>query len=604
MGIFTFGEPLDWHETKINSEQVHQRGIQQFVNLFHAYKHINSDEFKFGDEVEYTLIKFDHKHKRVHVLLKAHQLIPLLNEQNNKLTKWTPEFADFMLEGLPGTPYNHEIKSLLEIEQNMILRRNQVQMMLDCNEYVMTFSTFPQLGSPNFTYPIVSTTPHKGITKSMFFPDDCIFRDNPRYAISVVNNRQRRQAQMSANIPIYKDIRTPNPFSEDFSLFGKTNLNLKSDHIYMEGIGASCSCLQVTFQAFDLDEARLLYDQFIPMTPIVLALSAASPVWRGYLADIDCRWQVISEILDDRTPEEKGEIPLKNDRYRINKSRYDSVDCYLTELGSFYNDLDVVRNEKMFEYLLDQEVDPLMAQHISHLFIRDPIVLFRENLYFNDFNENERTEHFENIQSTNWQSMRFKPPPSCNKNSNIGWRVEFRTTELQVTDFENTAFIVFLVLLSRTILSYNINLLIPISKVDENMQRAHKRNAVINENFYFRTQLFNNNLDAWEEMEIDEILNGSIKFVGLIPLIRQYLIDLNVDTEIYFKLNNYLKLIEGKANGSIQTTATYMRDFIKGHKNYQFDSVCSNEITYDLMWNLYQIANNYIKCPQLTGSFA
>jgi glutamate--cysteine ligase catalytic subunit len=136
------------------------------------------------------------------------------------------------------------------------------------------------------------------------------------------------------------------------------------------------------------------------------------------------------------------------------------------------------------------------------------------------------------------------------------------------------------------------------------MQRAHKRNAVINENFYFRTQLFNNNLDAWEEMEIDEILNGSIKFVGLIPLIRQYLIDLNVDTEIYFKLNNYLKLIEGKANGSIQTTATYMRDFIKGHKNYQFDSVCSNEITYDLMWNLYQIANNYIKCPQLTGSFA
>ena len=31
--------------------------------------------------------------------------------------------------------------------------------------------------------------------------------------------------------------------------------------------------------------------------------------------------------------------------------------------------------------------------------------------------------HLQNIQSTNWQSMRFKPPPP---NSKIGWRVEFR----------------------------------------------------------------------------------------------------------------------------------------------------------------------------------
>lgn len=29
----------------------------------------------------------------------------------------------------------------------------------------------------------------------------------------------------------------------------------------------------------------------------------------------------------------------------------------------------------------------------------------------------------QNIQSTNWQSLRFKPPPP---NSDIGWRVEFR----------------------------------------------------------------------------------------------------------------------------------------------------------------------------------
>lgn len=37
-----------------------------------------------------------------------------------------------------------------------------------------------------------------------------------------------------------------------------------------------------------------------------LALTAASPAWRGYLADVDCRWNVIAGSVDDRTPEERG----------------------------------------------------------------------------------------------------------------------------------------------------------------------------------------------------------------------------------------------------------------------------------------------------------
>lgn len=35
-----------------------------------------------------------------------------------------------------------------------------------------------------------------------------------------------------------------------------------------------------------------------------MALSAASPIWKGYLSDQDCRWSVISGSVDDRTPEE------------------------------------------------------------------------------------------------------------------------------------------------------------------------------------------------------------------------------------------------------------------------------------------------------------
>ena len=57
-----------------------------------------------------------------------------------------------------------------------------------------------------------------------------------------------------------------------------------------------------------------------------------------------------------------------------------------------------------------------------------------------------RADHFENIQSTNWQTMRFKPPPPS---APIGWRVEFRPCELQFTDFENAAVVCFIVLVTR-----------------------------------------------------------------------------------------------------------------------------------------------------------
>lgn len=80
-------------------------------------------------------------------------------------------------------------------------------------------------------------------------------------------------------------------------------------------------------------EARTLYDQLTPLCPIMLALTAASPVFRGYLVDSDCRWNVISSSVDCRTPEERGEVPLKENQFRIHKSRYDSIDSYLSPDG-------------------------------------------------------------------------------------------------------------------------------------------------------------------------------------------------------------------------------------------------------------------------------
>ena len=389
-----------------------------------------------------------------------------------------------------------------------------------------------------------------------------------------------------------------NQYGDDQNPDSESKKAAKENHIYMDamGFGMGCCCLQMTFQAQSIEEARHLYDQLAPLTPIMAALSASSPIWRGYLADTDCRWNIIAGACDDRTLEELGETPLKNDRFRIPKSRYDSISCYISHESQAYNDIDLVKDEEIKKNLLDNGIDEYLSNHISHLFIRDPIVVFKEKL---EMNEDLDMDHFENIQSTNWQTMRFKPPPI---NSTIGWRVEFRPTELQITDFENSALVTFLVLMTRAILSFNLNMLIPISKVDINMQTAQKKDACLNEKFYFRKNIFtdseNNNLEM-EQMSINEIVNGGEHFIGLIRIIKEYLTNLDVDVETRCKLQQYLQFIENRASGKLMTPAAWMRKFVVNHPKYKQDSVVSEEINYDLMWRIYLISTGQIKCPEL-----
>jgi glutamate--cysteine ligase catalytic subunit len=266
-----------------------------------------------------------------------------------------------------------------------------------------------------------------------------------------------------------------------------------------------------------------------------MALSAASPIFKGYLADTDCRWYIIAGSVDDRSKEERGILPLNKDRFRIPKSRYESVSSYLSPgpiysggcskltmkngqravHGDYYkpeyNDLPLVYDTDIFKRLMEEGVDELLAKHYAHLFIRDPLVIYKELL-----NQDDQTssDHFENIQSTNWQTMRFKPPPP---NVNMGWRVEFRTMEVQRTDFENAAFAIFVVLLTRAILTFDLNFYLPLSKVDENMARAQKRDAVLNEKFWFRTQT---EQDDFEEMTLDDIFNGKVRLFDLLITFR------------------------------------------------------------------------------------
>ena len=252
-------------------------------------------------------------------------------------------------------------------------------------------------------------------------------------------------------------------------------------------------------------------------------------------------------------------------------------------------------------------MDDLLATHFAHLFIRDPIVVFNEDLQSLDLS---KADHFENLQSTNWQHMRFKPPPP---GTDMGWRVEFRPMEIQITDFENAAFSIFIVLITRAILSYNLNFYIPIARVSENMETAHIRDAVNTQKFWFRKDPFSSHASSrpsgtgtstpaehsrpptptgpveaeYTQMTINEIINGQQQendgFPGLIPLVESYLNSMNVDVETRCELARYLDLIRKRADGTYWTAAKWIRHFVQSHEKYGKDSVVGEEVNFDLV---------------------
>lgn len=76
-------------------------------------------------------------------------------------------------------------------------------------------------------------------------------------------------------ITVYRDVNVPKPFKENLAEHGddgKSQRVAEDDHIYMDAMafGMGCCCLQVTFQASNIREARTLYDQLTPLCPIMV----------------------------------------------------------------------------------------------------------------------------------------------------------------------------------------------------------------------------------------------------------------------------------------------------------------------------------------------
>lgn len=55
----------------------------------------------------------------------------------------------------------------------------------------------------------------------------------------------------------------------------------------------------------------------------------------------------------------------------------------------------------------------------------------------------------------------------------------------------------------------NLNFYIPISKVNENFERAHAENAILKQKFYFRVNIYESGLPIIRELTLKEIFFGS-----------------------------------------------------------------------------------------------
>lgn len=79
------------------------------------------------------------------------------------------------------------------------------------------------------------------------------------------------------------------------------------------------------------------------------------------------------QSVDDRTAEERGLEPLKNNKFVIKKSRYDSTDCYIYPCSAPYNDIPLEYDEAIYNQLREGGIDEHLSKHVAHMFIRDPL---------------------------------------------------------------------------------------------------------------------------------------------------------------------------------------------------------------------------------------
>jgi glutamate--cysteine ligase catalytic subunit len=141
---------------------------------------------------------------------------------------------------------------------------------------ILSISAFPLLGVDNDYYYFspdavqfykdngVETSPNQNnISNSQIF-DDVIISSHKRFKHLSISVRQRIGKNIKIRMPLYKDLYT-------------NSMQIEKKHpeqgfitLDAEGFGTGCCCFQMTLGFPSLNDAVFAYDQFVPLTPIIV----------------------------------------------------------------------------------------------------------------------------------------------------------------------------------------------------------------------------------------------------------------------------------------------------------------------------------------------
>lgn len=464
MGFLTIkSNTLPYDEAKEMQDQIKYYGVLQAIKLYDTFKdiHIQIDDLKWGEEIEYNVGTLSSEESNAKIVVEGFQKVQeALSEIKQDDFVYQAEFGSWMVEAVPNKPYTlSDTNSPIKAFDSLIKRRKLVNDAISKQKmFINTLSSWPNLGCKDFfqtdqkeLYRIEDYEEYNTASRSDYVLDD-ITNPHPRFPTMMSYVRHRRGKKVDIRVPLYKDVYTG---------VGKIDGRITPDEIHMDSqhFGMGCNCLQITFETQNIEHAKYLHDSFIPLAPIFGALSASAPIFKGQLSNRDFRWNVIGDSVDSRTDEEKD----PNNSNHMPKSRYSGMNHFLSDHPYFSGDKlnDGVKlkvNEEWLAKLKDTGMSDRLAYHFVSLFNHDALVIYKDRTGY----EEDSTEHFEGLNSTNWNSVRFKPPPSLD--SSIGWRVEFRTLDIQITDFENAAYVAIVNLMTRVLNEFDINVSLPISK--------------------------------------------------------------------------------------------------------------------------------------------
>jgi len=138
----------------------------------------------------------------------------------------------------------------------------------------------------------------------------------------------------------------------------------------------------------------------------------------------------------------------------------------------------------------------------------------------------------------------------------------------------------------------------PLSKVDENMCRAHKRDSVLTQKFWIRTNILVKDKPEVHELSIKDIMHGCTNpsFPGILPLVDKFITE-NATPEQAVALRNYVSVVGKRADGSLKTNARWMRDFVAAHPEYKKDSIVSQPVFFDMIQTIVKMNTGDVKYP-------